>query len=60
MKKRYDCPTMVEFTDGETDKTFMGIAYGKEVICACCGSIFELNEITITKEKEWIPFNNYI
>ena len=44
-------------SDGSCGSIGYGIAYNDEVICACCGGIFELDEIEILEEYEdWIDF----
>ena len=44
-QKRYDLPTQVMFYDSNECGWASGIAYGDEVICGCCGSVFSLEEI---------------
>lgn len=40
----YDKPTQVKFYDPENDDYCAGIAYCDEIICLCCGAVFDLNE----------------
>lgn len=59
MKKFYDRPTMVIFDENlavDSDEIVYqsGIAYHDEIICACCGGVFELDEVEILKELSWI------
>ena len=45
---RYDKPTQVKFLDIDVeDEIFWqgGIAYGTEIICGCCGGVFEIADI---------------
>lgn len=42
---KFDKPMQVKFYDYDGDHYNGGIAYGKEVICGCCGGIFELEEL---------------
>ena len=45
---RYDRPTQVKFLDIDVeDEVFWqgGIAYGTEIICGCCGGVFEIADI---------------
>lgn len=45
MKTFYDTPTQVNFWDLNGDRYVGGIAYRDEIICGCCGAIFEIAEI---------------
>lgn len=60
--KTYSKPTQVQFFTKGDDKNpaLVGIAYGNEIICACCGGIFELSECKIIQELKWIDFSEYI
>ena len=49
----YEKPTQVIFIP-EGECPCVGIAYRDEVICLCCGGIFDLNECLIAYEYEWI------
>jgi hypothetical protein len=53
MKNFYEEPTQVVFADPDNEgKWIAGIAYKDEVICACCGGVFEIcNIIESTKES---------
>ena len=44
MKTFYDAPTQVYFVD-EDGVWRGGIAYRDEIICGCCGSIFDIEEV---------------
>ena len=52
-KFRYDRPTQVKFIDFGADGLFYqgGIAYGSEIICGCCGGIFEIVDL-------WLDWQN--
>lgn len=59
----FDRPTEVVFyADGESG-SLSGIAYHDEIICLCCGSIYELDEVEIVEmfggeneeNEEWQP-----
>jgi hypothetical protein len=57
MSKHFEVPTQVVFTfhNGECYERCAGIAYHDEIICACCGLIFEMREdIVIEKELPWV------
>lgn len=43
-KMNFDKPTQVMFLDLEQEWQ-VGIAYGDEIICGCCGGTFEVDEI---------------
>ena len=46
--KKYEyfaVPTQVKFWDALSKDYIGGIAYRDEIICGCCGSIFEISEI---------------
>ena len=57
-RKSFERQTQVKFCEiGVEESIEYGIAYNDEVICACCGCIFELDEIEILEEYEdWIDF----
>lgn len=65
MKLYYDKPTQVKFIsyDG-TIRT--GIAYKDEIICACCGGIYEIEDLLLRQPQEikesqfWISFSHDI
>ena len=63
----FDVPTQVAFWEGGSYHA--GIAYGEEIICACCGGVEEIKEIyafapsnvePIVVYKNWINFNEEI
>ena len=46
MKYNYfEVPTQVRFWDVDGDHYIGGIAYRNEIICGCCGGIFDISEI---------------
>ena len=69
-KKYFDRPQQVKFWDSTQQEYFFGIAYRDEIICSCCGGIFEIREVIEgAKEDEhkqaiiptyWVDFSNYI
>jgi len=45
-KKYFYVPTQVMFFDPDSDGNWIaGIAYKDEIICGCCGGIFEISEL---------------
>lgn len=56
---RYDKPTQVLFAD-EEGTTFGGIAYNNIIICGCCGGIFEVDEVEILENYDWIDISHEI
>lgn len=63
----FDKPTQVrvEDPDGVEGSWIYGIAYKDEMICACCGSVFELDEfnedgLAIEILGDWVDFGEYI
>lgn len=56
MKRFYDEPKQVVFSDPDNaGKWQVGIAYRDEIICACCGGIFEIEEIDIIHAyNDWV------
>ena len=45
---RYDRPTQVKFLDIDAEEEVFwqgGIAYGTEIICGCCGGVFEIADL---------------
>ena len=41
----FEVPTQVKFWDVDGDHYVGGIAYRNDVICGCCGGIFDISEI---------------
>lgn len=73
---RYPIPVQVKFfcPDTEDEVRFEnGIAYDDEIICACCGAIFEIDDViadaefcgipeatAIQEYGMWVNFSEYI
>ena len=38
-------PTQVMFYDSSNEKFIAGIGYNDEIICGCCGAIFEISDV---------------
>lgn len=45
MNMLFKSPTQVKFWRADGDYYTAGIAYKNEIICGCCGGIFEIEEI---------------
>lgn len=43
--KYFDVPTQVVFYDHDGNNWKSGIAWGGNIICACCGGVIEIDEI---------------
>lgn len=66
-KNYYEKPTQVVFfevTGPNLDDVIenMGIAYKNEIICSCCGSVFELDddEVDAVYPLSWVNFSDTI
>jgi hypothetical protein len=44
-KLYYEAPKQVAFYSFDDEKYIGGIAYQNEIICGCCGGIFEIKEL---------------
>ena len=53
----YEKPTQVIFIP-EGECPCVGIAYRDEVICTCCGGVYDLEECLIAHEYEWISLRD--
>lgn len=56
MRNYFDVPMQVIFESTDPDgelHTNTGIAYKDEIICLCCGGVFEVSEIKILGESFW-------
>lgn len=63
MKKFFETPTQVAFicTTDLSKEIRYGIAYKNEVICGCCGEVFELRGYAeVLKELPWIGLQEEI
>lgn len=59
MKKYYDTPIQVRFYD-EGDECYIGgIAYRSEIICGCCGGIFEIEDVINNTPNGLVPIREY-
>lgn len=59
MNDYFDIPTQVMFWDeGDKQYTF-GIAYKDEIICGCCGGIFEIEDIIELTPEDKHPIYSY-
>lgn len=56
MKRHYERPTQVRWFDSVNNRWIGGIAYKGEVICGCCGGVFELDNF---KEDEVEELGGY-
>ena len=65
-KNCYDIPVQlrVEDPDGAEGEYIYGIGFGDVFICACCGGVFELEELEADgleiTELDWVDFSEYI
>ena len=57
-RKSFERPTQVKFCEIAAEESIQyRIAYNDEVICACCGGVYELDEVEILEEYEyWVDF----
>jgi hypothetical protein len=56
----FETPTQVKFWDPDGGHYTAGIAYKDEIICGCCGSVFEIEEIIEdTKNDGVVPIIPY-
>lgn len=68
--KKYDIPTQVMFYDYCENDFAWGIAYGDEIICACCGGTFNIDEVLTEahdrgisnpiQDHKWVDFTEEI
>lgn len=52
MKRHYERPTQVRWFDSVNNRWIGGIAYKGEVICGCCGGVFELDSFEEDEVEE--------
>lgn len=50
----FTTPTQVKFYDSANKKYLGGIAYKNEIICGCCGSVFEISNIIIGAKENGV------
>lgn len=63
MKKFFEEPTQVAFVDTTdfNEEIRYGIAYKNEIICGCCGAIFEIGgHAKVLEELPWISLEEEI
>jgi len=60
MEKEYTVPTQVAFRDYDDYVIHGGIAFGYYIICGCCGSIYEIDDVEIIKDLEWVSLKDEI
>lgn len=68
LMKKYDyfgVPTQVKFWDSDTGSYLGGIAYRNEIICGCCGDVFDISEIyefapDTLKEDPVVPYDTWV
>ena len=55
MKTYYEQPTQVMFYDIDNPGEWLvGIAHRDEIICACCGGVYEVNEVILLGREDGI------
>lgn len=65
MKLYYNKPTQVKFMD-YFGTIHTGIAYKDEIICACCGGVYEIEDLLLRRPQEvkelefWVDFTHEI
>ena len=57
MKRYYETPTQVRWFDNLSKRWIGSVAYKGEIICGCCGGIFELDEF---EEDEVVELGNWV
>ena len=61
MKKYFENPKQVRFMDYD-GTTHTGIAYKNEIICVCCGGVYEIEDLLLRQPQDitvwdyWISF----
>lgn len=61
MKQYYEIPKQVFCQDpNHKIKVFVGIAYRDKIICACCGGIFEIEELIQNEQEDDLFFMSMI
>lgn len=58
----FDHPTMVKFRAEGEDYSVVhgGIAFGKNIICGCCGGIFKFDDCLEVETLSWINISDEI
>ena len=57
MKRYYERPTQVRWFDSVQKRWIGGIAYKNELVCGCCGGVYELDEF---EEGEVVELGNWV
>jgi hypothetical protein len=50
----FEVPTQVKFYEAAEEDYIGGIAYRNEIICGCCGSVFEISDVIAEAEEDGI------
>lgn len=50
----FEVPTQVKFYEAAEEDYIGGIAYRNEIICGCCGSVFEISDVIAKAEEDGI------
>lgn len=50
----FEVPTQVKFYEAAEEDYIGGIAYRNEIICGCCGSVFEISDVIVEAEEDGI------
>ena len=61
----FEFPTMVRFQDPHDGTSLGGIAYGREIICGCCGTTYSVPTVlkprfTAIEVLSWSDISNTI
>ena len=60
----FEVPTQVKFWDVDGDHYIGGIAFRDEIICGCCGGVFDISEIyesaPDTLEDPIVPYDDWV
>lgn len=59
MNDYFEIPTQVMFWDEGEGKYAFGIGYRDEIICGCCGGIFEIEDIVAETPSGQQPIYSY-
>ena len=64
-KPHFDTPTQVMFHDiDEPGSWITGIAFGDTIICACCGGVYDIDEVCELSEgyvdQAIYPYNTWV
>ena len=56
----FETPTQVKFFDPEKQKILYGIGIDDEIICGCCGGVFEVSEVENIEILPWVDLSDAI